>query len=52
MHEPQMLEGTALDGVQFDLVTAWLCMCVASSTIDAYMEVIKNIGYAWWDDNF
>ena len=43
MHKPQMLEGTALDGVQFDVVTASLCMCAASSTIEAYAEVIENI---------
>ena len=43
MHKPEMLKGTAIDGVQFDLLTSCQCMCAASSTIDGYVEVVKHI---------
>ena len=43
MHKPEMLKGTAIDGVEFDLVTSCQSMCAASSTFDGYVEVIKNI---------
>lgn len=43
MHKPEMLKGTAIDGVLFDLVTSCQSMCAASTTIAGYVEVVKNI---------
>ena len=45
MNKPEMLKGTALDGVLVDCVISCLNVCTTSSTIDDYFGVIKNIRY-------
>ena len=45
MHRPEMLKGTVLDGVRFDFVTSCLSMAPATSSIDGYMGIIRNIRY-------
>ena len=45
MRRPEMLKGTALEGVRFDFVTSCLSMAPATSSIDGYMGIIRNIRY-------